>query len=46
MAKGQKRGGHEPKKPKQDKPKATSAASPFRAARGGKPAETTRTGKK
>jgi hypothetical protein len=29
MAKGQKRSGREPKKPKQNKPKATAAASPF-----------------
>ena len=33
MAKGQKRSGREPKKPKQDKPKAKAAASPFAAAR-------------
>ena len=32
MAKGQKRSGREPKKPKQDKPKAKVAASPFAAA--------------
>ena len=39
MAKGQKRSGREPKKPKQDKPKATAASrSPFPAATGGKPA--------
>ncbi len=31
MAKGQKRSGREPKKPKQDKPKAKAAASPFAA---------------
>jgi hypothetical protein len=31
MAKGQKRSGREPKKPKQNKPKATAAASPFAA---------------
>ena len=31
MAKGQKRSGREPKKPKQDKPKAKTAASPFAA---------------
>jgi hypothetical protein len=37
MAKGQERSGREPKKPKQSKPKATAAASPFSAARG-KPA--------
>jgi hypothetical protein len=29
MAKGQKRSGREPKKPKQNKPKQTPAASPF-----------------
>ncbi len=35
MAKGQKRSGREPKKPKQDKPKATAASrSPFPAASG------------
>ena len=38
MAKGQGRSGREPKKPKRDKqrdkPKATPAASPIRAARG------------
>ena len=45
MAKGQKRSGREPKKPKQDKPKAKVAASPFAAARGGKPAEPTPAGK-
>ena len=33
MAKGQKRSGREPKRPKQDKPKAKAAASPFAAAR-------------
>ena len=33
MAKGQKRSGREPKKPKQDKPKAKAVASPFAAAR-------------
>ena len=33
VAKGQKRSGREPKKPKQDKPKAKAAASPFAAAR-------------
>ena len=33
MAKGQERSGREPKKPKQDKPKAKAAASPFAAAR-------------
>ena len=37
MAKGQKRSGREPKKPKQDKLKAKVAASPFAAAPG-KPA--------
>jgi hypothetical protein len=37
MAKGQKRSGREPKKPKQGKPKGTATASPFAAARG-KPA--------
>jgi hypothetical protein len=31
MAKGQKRSGREPKKPRQNKPKATAAASPFAA---------------
>ena len=31
MAKGQKRSGREPKKPKQDEPKAKAAASPFAA---------------
>ena len=31
MAKGQKRSGREPKKPKRDKPKAKAAASPFAA---------------
>jgi hypothetical protein len=31
MAKGRKRSGREPKKPKQDKPKAKAAASPFAA---------------
>jgi hypothetical protein len=39
MAKGQKRSGREPKKPKQNKPKATAAASPFAAVRA-KPAST------
>ena len=34
MAKGQKRSGREPKKPKQDKPKAKAAASPFAAVHG------------
>ena len=35
MAKGQKRSGREPKKPKQDKPKAMAASrSPFAAAPG------------
>jgi hypothetical protein len=29
MAKGQKRSGREPKKPKKDRPKGTAAASPF-----------------
>lgn len=29
MAKGQKRSGREPKKPKQTRPKSTPAASPF-----------------
>ena len=39
MAKGQKRSGREPKKPKRDKPKAAAATRPpFPAARGGKPA--------
>ena len=34
MAKGQKRSGREPKKPKRDKPKAAAASrSPFAAAR-------------
>ena len=33
MAKGQKRSGREPKKPKQEKSKAKAAASPFAAAR-------------
>jgi hypothetical protein len=33
MAKGQKRSGREPKKPKKEKPKATVAASPFASAR-------------
>jgi len=32
MAKGQKRSGREPKKPKQNKPKVKSVASPFAAA--------------
>lgn len=32
MAKGQKRGNREQKKPKQPKPKVTAAASPFAAA--------------
>jgi hypothetical protein len=31
MAKGQKRSGREPKKPKQGKPKVKAAASPFTA---------------
>ncbi len=31
MAKGQKRSGREPKKPKQNKPKVKAAASPFTA---------------
>ena len=39
MAKGRKRSGREPKKPKQDRPKAATA-SPSAAARGGKPAST------
>ena len=38
MAKGQKRSGREPKKPKQDKPKAKAGASPFAAAHGKPPA--------
>jgi hypothetical protein len=33
MAKGQKRSGREPKKPKQSKLKATATASPFAVAR-------------
>jgi len=33
MAKGQKRSGREPKKPKRDRPEAKAAASPFAAAR-------------
>lgn len=33
MAKGQKRSGREPKKPKKEKPKAAVAASPFAAVR-------------
>jgi hypothetical protein len=33
MAKGQKRSGREPKKPKQSKPKVTATASPFAAGR-------------
>lgn len=37
MAKGQKRSGREPKKPKQSKPKVKATASPF-AAGPGKPA--------
>ena len=38
MAKGQKRSGREPKKPKQDKPKAAATSrSPFPAASSGKP---------
>lgn len=45
MAKGQKRSGREPKKPKRDKPQAKAAASPFAAARG-KPPEPTPAGKK
>ena len=36
MAKGQKRSGREPKKPKQGKPKATASRAPF-AAGPGKP---------
>ena len=39
MAKGQKRSGREPKKPKKDKSKAKAAASPFAAVHG-KPAPT------
>ncbi len=38
MAKGQKRSGREPKKPKQNKPKAAASRPPFPAASGGKPA--------
>src|SRR3954447_13683997 len=41
MAKGQKRSGREPKKPKQNKPKATAAASPFAAVHA-KPASTSK----
>ena len=33
MAKGQKRSGREPKKPKKEKPKTIAASSPFSAAR-------------
>jgi hypothetical protein len=33
MAKGQKRSGREPKKPKKEKPKAAVSESPFSAAR-------------
>jgi len=33
MAKGQKRSGREPKKPKKEKPKVIAANSPFAAAR-------------
>jgi hypothetical protein len=33
MAKGQKRSGREPKKPKQNKPKATAAAAQFASVR-------------
>lgn len=40
MAKGQRRSGREPKKPKQNKTKATAAASPFAAIPAGKPAPT------
>ncbi len=46
MAKGQKRSGREPKKPKRDMPKADAASrSPFAAAPG-KPAALTPAGKK
>ena len=46
MAKGQKRSGREPKKPKRDKPKAAAASrSPFAAATG-KPAAPTPADKK
>ena len=38
MAKGQKRSGREPKKPKRDKPKAIRSRSPILAVFGGKPA--------
>jgi hypothetical protein len=45
MAKSQKRSGREPKKPKQNKPKVTAAASPFTAVPG-KPAARMPTSKK
>ena len=35
MARGEKRGNREVKKPKQDKPKSTPAGSPFAATQGG-----------
>ena len=42
MAKGQKRSSREPKKPKQDNPKAAAASrSPFPGASGGRPAAST-----
>ncbi len=47
MAKGQKRSGHEQKKPKWDKPEATAASrSPFPAVSSGKPAAPTPSDKK
>ncbi len=46
MAKGQKRSGREPNKPKQDKPKAIPSRSPFPAVSGGKPAAPTPSDKK
>ena len=43
MARGEKRGNREAKKPKQDKPKSTPAASPF-AVTQAKPAQAQRPG--
>jgi hypothetical protein len=46
MAKGEQRGNREAKKPKQEKPKAAPAASPFAKSETGVPAARKGTGKK
>ena len=46
MAKGEQRGNGEAKKPKQEKPKAAPAASPFAKSETGVPAARKGTGKK